>query len=268
MGKFSNVLIVTDLDGTLLNSKKEVDPASREAIQYFIREGGYFTFATGRLYQSFTGIAKKMVYNAPIIFANGAQIISMGSVDVMYQQPLEDDILPVCEEVLERFPGAAMEIYAHRRCDIIHYNAITCKHMQDFTIEHTFYKTIRESAQPWLKVLFTERHEVLEEIAEFLRSRYDKATVCFSSPVFLEVFNKEVDKGRGIQQLAKILGVPDENIYASGDQENDLPMSNATKLFFAPENAVPAVKEKADVILPDNDHDMMAALINHLDSIY
>ena len=42
----------------------------------------------------------------------------------------------------------------------------------------------------------------------------------------------------------------------------------AAKLSFAPENAVDAIKERADIILPDNDSDMMAALISHLDSIY
>ena len=38
MGKFANVLIVTDLDGTLLDSQKKIGVASREAIRYFISD--------------------------------------------------------------------------------------------------------------------------------------------------------------------------------------------------------------------------------------
>ena len=64
MGKFANVLIVTDLDGTLLDHEKNIGAASREAIRYFMSEGGLFTFATGRLYQSFMGICKKLPFNA------------------------------------------------------------------------------------------------------------------------------------------------------------------------------------------------------------
>lgn len=268
MGKFANVLIVTDLDGTLLDSQKKIGVASREAIRYFISQGGSFTFATGRLYQSFLGIRKRVIYNAPIVFANGAQIINMGDANILYQLPLESDMIPICEDVLSAFPEAALEVYAHKRCGVVRFNDISLKHMLDFSIEHTLYQTVRDVPQPWLKVLFTERTEVLSEIASYIQDRYQKASVCFSSKNFLEVFHADADKGRGTLKLAEILGINPEHIYTSGDQENDMALLQAAKLSFAPENAVDAIKERADIILPDNDSDMMAALISHLDAIY
>ena len=142
MGKFANVLIVTDLDGTLLDSQKKIGVASREAIRYFISQGGSFTFATGRLYQSFLGIRKRVIYNAPIVFANGAQIINMGDANILYQLPLESDMIPICEDVLSAFPEAALEVYAHKRCGVVRFNDISLKHMLDFSIEHTLYQTV------------------------------------------------------------------------------------------------------------------------------
>lgn len=268
MGKFSKVLIATDLDGTLLNSQKKVGAASLEAIRYFMSEGGHFTFSTGRLYQSFTGIADIVPYNAPVIFANGAQIVDLATTDLIYERPLEDDAIEICREVLAKFPGAAAELYAHKRSAVVQYNDISIKHMLDFKIEHTLFRTLEEFPRPWAKVLFTEETETLREIAAFIRERYSKATVCFSSKHFLEVFHSAVDKGTSTHKLAEILGISKDDIYTSGDQENDLALLKAAKIAFAPANALPSVKEQVDMILPDNDHDMMAALIAHLDSLY
>ena len=49
MKKFEGILICTDLDGTLLNSRHTVSRENREAIEYFKAEGGLFTFITGRM---------------------------------------------------------------------------------------------------------------------------------------------------------------------------------------------------------------------------
>ena len=208
------------------------------------------------------------MFNAPIVFANGAQIVNMGDADILYQLPLESDIVPICEDVLAVFPQAALEIYAHKRCGVVRINDISLKHMLDFSIEHTLYRSVRDVPQPWLKVLFTENADVLSEIASYIGDRYPKASVCFSAKNFLEVFHAEADKGRGTLKLAEILGISPENIYTAGDQENDLPLLRVGKLSFAPENAVKAVKDQVDIVLPDNDSDMMAALISRLDSIY
>ena len=49
MGKFDGILICTDLDGTLYRNDKTISKENKEAIEYFKREGGWFTFITGRM---------------------------------------------------------------------------------------------------------------------------------------------------------------------------------------------------------------------------
>jgi len=48
MGKFDKVIIVSDIDGTFLGKNGRIVPENIEAIEYFKREGGSFTVATGR----------------------------------------------------------------------------------------------------------------------------------------------------------------------------------------------------------------------------
>ena len=46
-------MLLSDMDGTLLNSKKQITAVDRAAIERFTRLGGRFTVATGRTIQSF-----------------------------------------------------------------------------------------------------------------------------------------------------------------------------------------------------------------------
>jgi Cof subfamily protein (haloacid dehalogenase superfamily) len=268
MGKFTGVLIATDLDGTLLNSKKYVDEESQKAISRFMDEGGYFTFATGRLYQSFQNIRKRVSQNAPIVFANGSQIYDMEKEKLLWECGLDADIEPLCNEILESFPGTAGEVYRHKKCDTVRENDITRKHMADFEIERTEHSSFSGIEKPWTKVLFTNDTETLKKISDYITSRYKKANAKFSSKALLEVFSADTDKGRGVKKLADMLGVSYNDIYAAGDQENDLDLLSAADISFAPENAVPAVKRIVDVVLPDNDRNTIAALISYLEKHY
>ena len=49
MGKFENILIFSDIDGTYLGNGRRIIPRNEEAVRYFRSEGGLFTFATGRM---------------------------------------------------------------------------------------------------------------------------------------------------------------------------------------------------------------------------
>ena len=49
MGKFDGILLCTDLDDTLLTTDKRISDENKQAIEYFMSEGGLFTFATGRV---------------------------------------------------------------------------------------------------------------------------------------------------------------------------------------------------------------------------
>lgn len=51
-GKFSDYLLVSDMDATLLNDDHIISEENRQAIDYFIKNGGRFTVATGRMVEA------------------------------------------------------------------------------------------------------------------------------------------------------------------------------------------------------------------------
>ena len=76
MGKFTGVLIASDFDNTLIYTENalkglepmpELLPENREAIEYFMAQGGTFSIATGRALPSFNGVRQGLPMNGPTI---------------------------------------------------------------------------------------------------------------------------------------------------------------------------------------------------------
>lgn len=82
-----------------------------------------------------------------------------------------------------------------------------------------------------------------------------------STPFFLEFLNKNVNKGLGLQLLAKHLGIKRKEIIAIGDAENDRHMIEYAGLGIAMGNAFESIKEIADYITDSNDEDGVAKAI-------
>ena len=86
----------------------------------------------------------------------------------------------------------------------------------------------------------------------------DSMYMTISKPFFLEFMNKEVDKSKSIERLAKILGISMLEVIAIGDSYNDLSMIKAAGLGVAMYNAVDCVKAAANYTTDDNEHDGVA----------
>ena len=50
--ELQDILLVSDIDGTLIDSQYQIPPRNREAIQRFMKKGGGFSIATGRSWES------------------------------------------------------------------------------------------------------------------------------------------------------------------------------------------------------------------------
>ena len=93
MGKFDGVLLLSDFDNTLvytedvLVSGGDLPPlshANREAIQYFMAEGGIFSVATGRALPSFSRVREGVPMNGPTVLFNGAAIYDFAQQRYLY----------------------------------------------------------------------------------------------------------------------------------------------------------------------------------------
>ncbi len=97
-------------------------------------------------------------------------------------------------------------------------------------------------------------------------SYYPTLSAAYSSS-YVEIFSAQASKGNALRFLADHLHIRREQIACVGDSENDLSMFAVSGLTFAVGNAIDALKQQADHILPDRDHDPIAAMARKLNNL-
>ena len=120
-----------------------------------------------------------------------------------------------------------------------------------------------DSSTTIVKIMFIDKEPILSKAIEKLpKEIYDNYTVVRSAPFFLEFINKKVNKGFGVELLAKSLGIKQEEVICMGDAGNDIHMIEYAGLGVAMGNAFPEVKEIASYVTKTNEENGVAHVIN------
>ena len=255
MGKFENVLLASDFDNTLVDTKSALDAGSteipavcarnREALDYFTRNGGYFSVSTGRALPAFARYAKELPINAPCIIANGAGIYDFRAGEYVETAFLDARSRAHVGVLLERFPRLPFEIYhIDRRIHAMHPNRYIENHEHLTRAKTVAIEDFDEVDFPLVKLLFEDEREKLDEVDRFIRAQdwSGDYELIYSSDNLLEMTAKGATKGAMVLRLARRLGVGREDVYCIGDHSNDISMAEVSALRFAPENAIAEMK--------------------------
>ena len=267
--KFEQVLLASDLDGTLLDDERQISRENQQALQYFAQNGGTFIIATGRA----KGAAAHFLPDLPIdghdsIILDGAMIYNYPQKQVKQVYTMPEASLDMLTDVLHCFPHTAAEIYTGEQVYVLQENQITQEHFA--TIKIPYEKADWAQLPPvsdWFKVNFTDDPEKLKPVKAYLDAVYGKDYSMVSSVnIFYEITHPKATKGEALRTVAQIEGKP--YTYAIGDHFNDISMLDAATMSFAPANAQPLVREKADRVVRENNQHALRDVVAYLDEIY
>ncbi len=260
-------LIAIDIDGTLLNNQHQVTKEVHEALKKAEAQGVKIVLCTGRPITGVKGLLKELdLYKESdfVITYNGSLVQATHTNEIISKFGLShEDYLEI--DLLARKLGVHLHsetedtMYTSNR-DISPYTILEA-HLVDMPLK---FRTPEEMTADLsiIKMMMIDEPALLDEIipkipADFL----EKYTVVKSTPFFLEILNKEVDKGAAVERLAKHLGLEQSEVMAIGDNENDLTMIQYAGLGVAMENATENVKNSAKVITTSNDAHGVAVAI-------
>ena len=280
MGRFDGVLLTSDFDNTLIYTEDALlrgEPIptlperNRQALDYFLAEGGRFTVATGRALAAFEKYAPLVPMNAPAVICNGAVLYDFARGEYLENILLDDQARRRGQIILDRFPQAAAEAYhIDNVIHAVHPNEITRSHEHLTKVAVTEKPSLLEVPLPLGKLLFESSHEELQEILAFLREQgwAEDYEVIFSGRNLLEMTAKGADKGGMVRRLARRLEIRPENLYCVGDEANDLPMLRLAAEGFAPANCIPAVRESGATIVSHARDGALADVVEILERKY
>lgn len=262
MGKFDGILIATDLDATFLTDERTISRENRDAIEYFMSEGGYFTIATGRSARSLGFVLDTVTPNAPLILYNGAMIYDIKSQKIIWETFLEDNIMELLESIEDKFPFAGIQVCSRDAVYISRDNN-RLRHILSFEKVTGNYKHFSQVEKPWRKAIFVQEADELPIVKEYIaKSEYrDKCNFFQSSPYYLEILPLDATKGSALKYLAAHLGIDMDKTIGIGDNENDISLINSAKYGIAVKNAIPQLREIADIITVDNNSHAIAKTI-------
>ena len=280
MGRFDGVLLASDFDNTLiytedaLRSDEPVPPLSREnreALEWFMAEGGRFAIATGRALAALVKYVDQVPMNAPGVVCNGAALYDFARGEYLEMAMLDGDVRERGQAVLEKFPSAAVEAYhIDNVIHAVHPNAITRQHEHLTKVAVEERPSLPEVPLPLGKLLFEDDHAVLEEIKRFLTEQgwSGDYELIFSGQNLLELTARGANKGGMVRRLAARLGISPEHVYCVGDEANDIPMLTAAAEGFAPANCVSLVRDCGATIVSDARESALADVVRHLAEKY
>lgn len=280
MGKFDGVLLASDFDNTLIYTEAalrsgepvpDLSPRNREALEYFMGEGGRFAVATGRALAAFRHYADKVPVNAPCVVCNGAAIYDFAKQEYLDYALLDETARRRGQEVLDRFPEVAVEAYhIDNVIHGVHPNEITHQHEHITNVAVTEAPSLLDVPLPLGKFLFEAEHEVLQQVQQTLIQKgWDQDyELIFSNKTLLEMTAKGANKGGMVRRLAKLLNISMDHVYCAGDEANDISMLTAGAMGFAPANCIQAVRDCGATIVSNAWEDAMADMVEILDKRY
>lgn len=265
-GLYRGILLVSDMDRTLIGSDHQISPRNCAAIEQFVREGGYFTIATGRDAASVRPFLQRVAINCPCILENGGLLYDFAQDRPIWESPMSPEVVGILQALAREYPDAGIEAFTRDEILILKENSWTRWHMARDSQPHNVQPAIAMT-KPWYKLTVANDPETMQQLIDWLTPRLGGMRTACSEPYFFDIVNPGVSKGPCLQRLAAHLGVAENRTVAVGDYDNDVEMIEAAAYGFAVGNATECVKRVARYRCSDCDHDAMADLIARLPQI-
>lgn len=261
-------IFFTDLDGTLLDSQKQISRENREAIEAARTAGHSIVIATGRSTVNVIQQIKRLSLDQPGCYAitfNGSCIIRCDTGEIIRWETLDMDMVRYIFSEARQW-GIHCQTYDEgetiaevRSKELIRYDRNNGGHSR------VVADVPASLVSPPPKILLAELED-RAYLERFQREHEEqvrgKADSFFSCKEYLEYVPFGVSKGNAILWLCDYLHVNIEDTVAAGDAANDLSMILTAGVGAAMINGEQAVKDAADyVTVHDNNHSGVAEII-------
>ena len=264
-------LIVCDLDGTLLNSRKLISAENLAAIREAQVKGVFVSLCSGRVHTMLEAYTRALDIRGPVVTANGAVIFDTRTGEMPYRNFADPErvypLLGFClacglDSVVVSSKGCWYSPGSKRIARFEQYNEIARRdrlpQLPLRRFDPDYQETLRGDIYKVLVSGLSMEEKV--RVEEQVRS-IGNLSVTSSEWGLLDIGALGVDKGNGVMILAALLGIKKNEICVMGDYQNDIPMLEYASLPIAMGNAGDDVKAHALAVTASNDDNGVALAI-------
>nr|WP_317411951.1 HAD-IIB family hydrolase [uncultured Solibaculum sp.] len=258
-------LLISDLDGTMLDENSEIPAANLEAVKRFVDQGGVFTIATGRTVESARRYVEQLSVNAPVCVMNGSLLYDYRQERIVWEHPLPLEAKQYASQVLEGMPDVGVEFSAGRQLYVLRGNDITWEHVKFESLPYV--KTTLDQAPPvWHKVLYGASADRMGRVMDFCsRHPHPGVTYVATSPQYYEMLPEGSNKGETLGVLARMLKITLDKTFAIGDYYNDRELVRKAGCGALAANAPKDLYPEADLVVQHHSKGAVADFIEKIE---
>ncbi len=273
-------IIAMDMDGTLLNSRKEISPRTREALLQAQDKGITLILASGRPERALTEFARELEmdrHHGLLVCYNGSKVVDCQTGEVLFDQAMTVEEGKAVLEHMKKFDQVRPMI------DHGEYMYVNDVYNQMIYLDGKEFNVIRYESRgghyklcekddlaafadfPLNKILTTADPEYLQaHYREMMEPFKDTLSCMFTGKFYFEFTAKGIDKAKALDAVLAPMGYRREEVMAFGDGHNDASMLAYAGRSVAMANAVEELKAQADEVTASLDEDGIALVVEGL----
>lgn len=258
-------LVVTDMDGTFLNSKSSFNREKFQSLLTQLRDKDIrFAFCTGKQNERVDAIVGDLTKDLFIIgdSASRIKINDMNIYAKTFNNQLGLELIKTIKQIDENLvvivctEGMA---YAEKHISEKERNMVLGSYEKV-----TFVEDLNTIDKDMLKITIFDIQGQCFEHVKGLNKYEDNLYIVAAEENWIDITHKDVDKGKTIRFLQQLLNISSEQTIVFGDGLNDIPLFENARFKVAMDNAYPELKRKANLISIDNDRDGVIETLNTL----
>ncbi|MFI5684077.1 Cof-type HAD-IIB family hydrolase [Streptomyces sp. NPDC051636] len=247
-------LVVTDMDGTLLDDAKRIPEGLWPMLGELRRRGVLFSPASGRQYatlaRQFAEAADGMVF----IAENGTYVVRDGV--ELSSDPLDRSVVAGLARTVRRLVAGGVDVGAvvcgKRSAYVERTDEAFLAEVRQYYVEHRIVEDVTAVDDDVIKVALFDFGPAERSTAPALDAFSATHQVVVSGEHWVDVMNPTANKGAALRGLQRELGITPAQTMVFGDYLNDLEMLDAAEWSFAMAGAHPEVIRRARHLAPSN----------------
>ncbi|WNM31641.1 Cof-type HAD-IIB family hydrolase [Streptomyces sp. Li-HN-5-11] len=259
-------LIVSDMDGTLLDDAKRVPAGLWPVLAELRRRGVLFSPASGRQYatlaKEFAAVDDGMVF----IAENGSYVVRDGV--ELSSDPLDPAVVVRLVEAVRGLASQGVNVGAvvcgKRSAYVEWTDEAFLAEVRKYYVRNRVVADAAAVEDDVLKVALYDFGSAERTTAPALAPFAATHQVVVSGEHWVDVMNRTANKGAALRGLQRELGITPAETMVFGDYLNDLEMLDAAEWSFAMANAHPEVIRRARHLAPSNNDNGVLRTIGRL----
>ncbi len=242
------------MDGTFLNSSHEVSPEFPEIYEELKRRNILFVPASGRQMLGITKYFGEIENEMAFIAENGGYVIYKN--EELFADRLEQKHMNEIITAVRGISGAALVLSGKKKAYVETDNQDFIDYISQFYTSNERREDLTQAVDDSIFKVAVYHPEGSEKYVYPVLKEFEKygLEIVVSGQYWLDVMNKNINKGNALEKLQKALDITPQQTMAFGDYMNDIEMLENSKYSYAMKNAHPSVKKAASFEACTNDN--------------